>query len=261
MSVYEVTLSQTVEVVARSEEHALQLANEEILENPDFQRSVKCTAVASMTGIAEFLKGYGFTVYLDTWGNNISEIIRINYTPLTENQDESDYQFSLVPNLNQYEIYDGTGFTLASEGYELVTVGHGSPSEVAELVANALEVRRPAMVATLEEIVELLNASGVTATVVDFGRYEGQPKVIEIGNTLPVALNGDRIQTPEWTLFQNLNDDGHTIAGTGYHLSFEDDESKIVAEIGNETAPRIVYAIATAIATAKVEHLSKWGNA
>jgi len=251
MAKYQVTMTQTVDVVARNEEHAFELANWEIENNPDFEREIECIAKPEMANIASELEKRGYTVKLDKWGNNSADIIRINYTSKTVDYHGEDFEFALVMNLDErFETYDGTGYTLATYGDEIISIGHHPDYVVARLVENALEARRPHMVATLDEIVECLTASGVTATVVDFGRYEGQPCVIEIGNTEGFSVNGEPVILPEFTLYQNLSDDG-TIAGTGYHLSFEDDEAQVIAEIGNETAPRIVFAIATAIATAK----------
>jgi hypothetical protein len=252
---YKVTQTATAEVWGKSEDEVIELVSGEFFAFPEYTHEVEViTPAHKLHEIKDALLEMGVSVYYDDYRNNLHDFLRVS--PNESHPDDDEYPFFIQVFLNDEEEFDGRGYALVDSDYNtlLTLPAHYSPKVLANLFVKELRKQDKkeivSLVATLEEIVKCLTDSGVTATVVDFGRYEGQPKVIEIGNSLPVALNGDRIMTPEWTLFQNLSDD-ETISGTGYHLTHEDDESQIIAEIGNETAPRIVYAIATAIATTK----------
>ena len=95
------------------------------------------------------------------------------------------------------------------------------------------EVERltPEMISSMEEVADMLSRMGYL-TSVESQAWRGMPSWLAIGDT--------HHNTARFALYYNLNETGSEISGTGYYLSLADDESQIVAEIGNHTAPRIV---------------------
>ena len=106
--------------------------------------------------------------------------------------------------------------------------------------------------AILTEIADTLTRMGHTATI-QSQSWRGMPDYLEIGETEAVLHDGQPYTAPRFTLYYNLNENGNDISGTGYHLSFEDDESQIVSEIGNESALRVVAEIIKGMARAEMQ--------
>jgi hypothetical protein len=230
-------MTHVADIVARDEKHAIELANDEIVELPEFARSI--TAYEhDLKGIANALEKKGFAVYYDDYRNNLHDFLRIDFV---EHDDLDSYAYQLVCNLDiDLETYNGTGYTLTKNGEAIFLEAHRPAYLVADTIADALEARRPALKASVDDIAHLLTIMGTPSTVVDFGRYEGQPKVVHIGEIQVTDIHGLTATVPRFCLYPDFHSNME-ISGMGWHLSWQDDEAVTVNDnIGNLTALEIV---------------------
>ena len=114
------------------------------------------------------------------------------------------------------------------------------------------ETTEPEMIADLGEIADTLTRMGHKATI-QTQSWRGMPAYLEIDETEALLIDGQPHTDPRFTLYYNLNENGDDISGTGYHLSFKDDEAQIVSEIGNESALRVVAEIIKGMARAEMQ--------
>jgi hypothetical protein len=246
MPKYEVTRTETVEVWARDEDEAETLAIDEMQENPNGDYEFEdISPKHNLEYIAEVLRALGVSAYVDDYKNNSHDFIRLSATHGHPDDDEN--HFMLNVSLNEFEEFDGKSYGLMdNDGLEVASWdGSLTPHMVARLVADELKKfakPAPEMVSELSEIADLLLRMGHKATI-QSQAWRGMPAYLEIGETVGWYEDGTPHEMARFTLYYNLNEKGDGIGGTGYHLSLEDDESQIVAEIGNHTAPRVVAEI------------------
>ena len=252
MPKYQVTRTETVTVTARNENHAEEVAIEEMQENPNGDYEItRLTPHANLTEIMEELETGGFAVWLDDYRNNIHDFVRID----TDGRRGSENaRFMLMVSLDEFEKYDGNGYTLlTAEAVDVAEWKHLSPRVLAFKIAveiNKFMEEMPIQLeASVEEIAELLTRMGYTASV-ESQAWRGMPSWVSIGACGFCNMEAEATQheTPEFTLYCDLNENGDAISGTGFHLSRGDDESDLVTNIGNESAFRVVAKIVASMA-------------
>lgn len=231
---YEVTQTATAEVWAKNEMEAIEYATSEFFAFPEYNHEVKDTTPQhNLEEIAKCLGHVGVSAYVDDYRNNAHDFIRLTVTHA--HPDDDDNHYMLQVSLNDREEFDGKFYGLMDhDGLEVANFeGSMNPLVLATRVHRILKERaNTEMKTTLEEIASNLNAMGLIAEVVDFGRYEGQPKVVEI---VSKSENG-------YTLYQKLTD-AETVSGEGYFLQTVDGE-EVFNDIPNANAVNVAGHVA-----------------
>jgi hypothetical protein len=239
MPTYQVTRTETVTVTARNEEQAEELAIEEMQEHPNGDYEIEAVSPApKFAEIVEALNALGVSAYVDDYKNNAYDFIRMS--AVEGHPDDDENHFLLLPSLDDEEEFNGVAYEIYTN--DCYTEKATYPAELntrvmAQLIAKKLrEIALPKMVATLEEIAELLTAMGYPSGV-ESQEWRGMPSYLNIGE-----------HEIEFTLYQNITEHAPVVDGTGYYLSRGEDESDIVLRIPNETAPRVASQIVWAMA-------------
>jgi hypothetical protein len=264
MPKYKVTQTATAEVWGKSEDEVIELVSGEFYAFTEYEHEVEqITPTHKLHEIKDALKEMGVSVYYDDFRNNTHDFLRVSLNE--SHPDDDEYPFFIQVTLNDHEEFDGQGYALVDSDYNtlLTMPAYNRPNVLAKFFMRELRNQQKKeivpLVATLEEITDLLTKMGKSSTVVDFGRYEGQPCVVEIGNKEGFSVNGEPVILPEFTLYQNVND-SEEVDGSGFFLALEDDCSPIGDNIGNLSALEVVGQILYQMGKADTEQASKWGK-
>lgn len=239
MKKYEVTQTAVAEVWAKNEMEAIEIATGDFFDFPEYNHEVKeITPRHRLADIQRCLIESGASVYTDDYKNNIADFLRVTVTHAHPDDDEN--HFLIHMSLDDNERFDGKTYGLYSHatGDELLQLSADlHPEVLAHLFMKKMRelTAKPELKTDMEQIGELLLKMGKSVHV-ETNEWRMMPAYLEIGRR-------DKNDAPEFTLYYTLNENGDQIAGTGYYLSAGDDESEIVAEIGNHETPRVVAEI------------------
>jgi hypothetical protein len=243
MKKYEVTQTATAEVWAKNEMEAIEIATSEFFAFPEYNHEVKdVTPRHQLAEIERILNNTGACAYTDNYHNNIADFLRVTVTHAHPDDDEN--HFLIQMSLDDNERFDGNTYGLYSHATGAQIAEYDAtlhPEVLAHLFQKKMRelTTTPEMKTTIEGIGEFLLKSGKTVNL-ESQEWRGMPAYLNIGEVVEFYEDGTPYNAPKYTLYYDLNGKGDGIAGTGYHLSLGDDESQIIAEIGNHDYPRVV---------------------
>jgi len=264
MPKYQVLKTEIGTCWAKNDHEAQELANEAFFDAPEATYTITdITPRHQLRQIENFLMVMGFETYYDDSKNNICDILFVDIAGRVDmkTSDANEHRYSVNMILDDRERFDGDGYTLYADDH---TVEWALPNSTPLVIAGAIHgfiteheqkhplTVKPEMIADLGEIADTLTRMGYKA-MIEPQDWRGMPAYLQIGETVGWYADGNPYEMPCFTLYYNLNENEDGIAGTGYHLSHEDDESQIVSEIGNESALRVVAEIIKGMARAEYQ--------
>lgn len=251
MPKYRVVKTETATVCASNETEAQEIANIEFQNHPDADYEIeKETPEHRLNEIAEALKGFGVSAYLDDYRNNLHEFLRVSAT-CEHPDDEEENQYFIQCSLDDDEEFDGKTYALTRDGYEVAEYPADiHPLALAYMFKKAMladiEARTPKLQANLTEVAEHLNAWGIEATVLTNDSH-GFPDSLSIGKHEVLDYKNDMVECEKYRLFGNSSD-GETWDGSGWSLeTCEQEEVALFDNLDSLTlAGRIAYQIGRA---------------